>query len=167
MNSLSPITQLCLANEKSKAGLYPARGAGRARRAGEARSWEPLRGAVPAAGPGCGSPWREGRGPPPPRLQDGWRRPRRPRGERAGRLSRLIYFSWLPLQPFPKDGPSGWVFTLFPPGLQLRSSSWRLGRASPKSGSAPRAESEDLPKARPRRPVPARRLGAALLGNPY
>ncbi|KAK2495548.1 hypothetical protein MC885_017765 [Smutsia gigantea] len=70
-------------------------------------------------------------------------------------------------EPFPEDGPSGWVFTLFPPGLQLRSSSWRLGRASPKRGSAPRAESEDLPTARPRSPVPGRPLRATLLAKPH
>lgn len=40
-------------------------------------------------------------------------------GEGPGRLSGLIYFSCLPLRPFPEGGPEGWVFTLFPPGLQL------------------------------------------------
>ena len=31
----------------------------------------------------------------------------------------LDLFFVSPLQPFPEGGPSGWVFTRFPPGLQL------------------------------------------------
>ncbi|CAI9157970.1 unnamed protein product [Rangifer tarandus platyrhynchus] len=54
---------------------------------------------------------------PSRRLQDPVAPPAEAEGAGAGRLSGLIYFSCLPLQPFPE----GWVFTLFPPGLLLLS----------------------------------------------
>lgn len=157
MNSLSPITQLCLANEKSKAGLYPARGArpggagGRAALLGPAPRLDSSGPVRVRAAPGCGG--RGGRGPAP-RLQDGWRRLRRQRREGGRAALSFDLFLCLLLQSFPEGRLEGWVFTLFPPGLQLRSSPRRPRRAGQKGSQEPPAEREGLPASRPRRPGP-------------
>lgn len=103
--------------EQSGALSRPRGPAGRgrpARRAPGTRSEAQLQ----RARPGCDTPGARGRGPSR-RLQDPMAPPAEAAGEGPGRLSGLIYFSCLPLRPFPEGGPEGWVFTLFPPGLQL------------------------------------------------
>lgn len=114
--------------EQSGALSSPRGPAGRGWQADEAGSWDPLSGAVLARHRlrlprSVGAEGAEGAGgqgeaagpanPPPAEAVRGG----------VWRLSRLIYFWCLPLQPFPEGCPKGWTFTLFRPSLQLRSSS--------------------------------------------
>lgn len=163
MNSLSPITQLCLANEKSKAELYPAQGA---RSGGAGR-----RGALlgPArrrsrGGPGGDAtpPKRGGAGPP-----GGCRTCGAARGGSAGRGrgGSLAWFIFrVSLATIPRGRPLRLGVYSLPTRPPAVKQSLAPGRAGQKGRPWLSAKGFQHPgrAAQPRRP----RLGASFTRNP-
>lgn len=155
---------MCLANEKSKAGLYTARGArpgGAGGGAAEARSRDPLGGAVSAGRAQAGLPQAR------PDAA-GWVTPpaEAARGRGGGRGSSLVQFIFPDslCNHSPRAAPRAGCL-LFPPGLQLRSSPWTPGTRATKAALRP-SEREGLATSPSHRPNSVPRARSQLYSHP-